>query len=134
MPVGAPHLGAQKCIRAMIDGDRMGLDAFLEKEEGLMLGRSLGSAPWLFPLESFDGATPPKSEALPQSPPLPVVVVRQESAIRISIPAQCLQLKSFVHNRKRLVRFFNENNSHCFSFNNMLLTIVALICFSTAAL
>lgn len=112
----------------------MGLDAFLEKEEGLMLGRSLGSAPWLFPLESFDGATPPKSEALPQSPPLPVVVVRQESAIRISIPAQCLQLKSFVHNRKRLVRFFNENNSHCFSFNNMLLTIVALICFSTAAL
>lgn len=43
MPVGAPHIGAPKSIRATIDGDKMGLDTFLHDEEGLVMGRSLGS-------------------------------------------------------------------------------------------
>mmetsp|Transcript_39566 Transcript_39566/g.69467 ORF Transcript_39566/g.69467 Transcript_39566/m.69467 type:complete len:573 (-) Transcript_39566:7-1725(-) len=109
VPVGAPHLGAQKSIRSLVDGDKMGLDAFLKKDEGLMLGRSLGSAPWLFPFESFDGVhstmIPPQSAVeatLPQSPPIPTVILRDESVIKISLPAQCLQLTSFVHNRKRV--------------------------------
>ncbi|GKY96096.1 hypothetical protein MPSEU_000569800 [Mayamaea pseudoterrestris] len=49
MPVGAPHLGAPKALRAMVSGDKMGLDAFLSDEEGLVLGRSFGSGAWLFP-------------------------------------------------------------------------------------
>ena len=51
MPVGAPHIGAPKSIRATIDGDKMGLDTFLHDEEGLVLGRSLGSGPWLMPTD-----------------------------------------------------------------------------------
>jgi hypothetical protein len=43
MPVGAPHLGVSKALRASISGDKMTLDAFLNDEEGLFLGRSLGS-------------------------------------------------------------------------------------------
>ncbi|KAL7531494.1 hypothetical protein ACHAXR_007599 [Thalassiosira sp. AJA248-18] len=109
VPVGAPHIGAQKTIRAIIDGDKMGLDVFLDKDEGLMLGRSLGSAPWLFPVESSDGLdstmAPPQSPTettLPQPLPIPTVILRHESSLQISIPAQKIDLKSFVHNRKRM--------------------------------
>mmetsp|Transcript_28747 Transcript_28747/g.61295 ORF Transcript_28747/g.61295 Transcript_28747/m.61295 type:complete len:579 (-) Transcript_28747:24-1760(-) len=110
VPVGAPHLGAQKSIRGMIDGDKMGLDAFLDKDEGLMLGRSLGSVPGLFPFEESVGGAdstmiPPQSAVdatLPQSHPIPTAILRHESSLRISLPAQCLHLKSFVHNRRRL--------------------------------
>jgi hypothetical protein len=49
MPVGAPHLGAPKSLRCLVDGDKMGLDAFLSDADGLILGRSLGSVPWLVP-------------------------------------------------------------------------------------
>ena len=49
MPVGGPHLGAPKAIRATVNGDKMGLDAFLSDDEGLVLGRSFGSGPWLYP-------------------------------------------------------------------------------------
>ncbi|CAB9510324.1 Phospholipid:diacylglycerol acyltransferase [Seminavis robusta] len=51
MPVGAPHLGAPKALRSVVAGDKMGLDAFLNAEEALALGRSFGSGPWLFPSE-----------------------------------------------------------------------------------
>ncbi len=53
LPVGAPHLGAQLSVHAMMEGSiPPGLEAFLDKEEGLMLARSFGSLPWLYPLES----------------------------------------------------------------------------------
>jgi len=42
VPVGAPHIGAPKSVRVVMDGETMGLDAFLDHDEGLMLGRSLG--------------------------------------------------------------------------------------------
>lgn len=100
VPVGAPHLGAQKSIRGIVDGDKMGLEAFLDEDEGLMLGRSFGSVPWLFPTESVDGA---EDEALlPQPPPIPAVILRNDATLRIILPAQKLNLKSFVHNRKKL--------------------------------
>lgn len=51
LPVGAPHLGAPKALRSVVVGDKMGLDAFLNDEEALALGRSFGSGPWLFPTE-----------------------------------------------------------------------------------
>jgi hypothetical protein len=51
LPVGAPHLGAPKALRSVIGGDKMSLDAFLNDEEALILGRSFGSGPWLFPQE-----------------------------------------------------------------------------------
>ena len=51
LPVGAPHLGAPKALRSTIAGDKMSLDAFLNDEEALILGRSFGSGPWLFPRE-----------------------------------------------------------------------------------
>lgn len=57
MPVGAPHLGASKSIRAQITGDQMGLpETFLAKEEALAFGRSLGSGPWMFPRDLPAGA------------------------------------------------------------------------------
>lgn len=96
VPVGAPHLGAQKSIRGIIDGDKMGLEAFLDEDEGLMLGRSFGSVPWLFPIEAGEG------DSSVANPPIPTVVVRNESSLRIILPAQQLSLKSFVHNRKKL--------------------------------
>jgi len=55
MPVGAPHLGAPKAMRASLTGDKMGLDTFLGDSEALAMGRSFGSGPWLIPsvLPSF---------------------------------------------------------------------------------
>lgn len=49
VPVAAPHLGAPIALRSIIAGDRMGFEKFLNDEETLGLGRSLGSIPWLFP-------------------------------------------------------------------------------------
>lgn len=40
----------------MIAGDKMSLDAFLSSEEALVLGRSLGSGPWLIPQQLPEGA------------------------------------------------------------------------------
>jgi Lecithin:cholesterol acyltransferase len=57
-PIGAPHLGAPKALRSMISGDKMGLETFLSDAEGLVLGRSLGSGPWLTPAELPTTATP----------------------------------------------------------------------------
>lgn len=73
MPVGAPHLGAPKAVRALVDGDKMGLDAFLNDEEGLILGRSLGSGPWLAPRQ------------VPTESP-PTVFIRREGVLEISVP------------------------------------------------
>lgn len=47
--LGPLWLGSPKLLRAMVTGDRMGLEAFLFPEEGIMLGRSLGSSAWMFP-------------------------------------------------------------------------------------
>lgn len=49
MPVGGPHLGAPKACRAVVSGDKMGLDTFLNDDEAVGLGRSWGSSPWLVP-------------------------------------------------------------------------------------
>jgi len=91
VPIGAPHIGAPKSVRAVIDGDKMGLDAFIDDDEGLMFGRSLGSTPWLFPLEN----TP----AMPISTSLPPSVLRLESSITLTIPTQTIPMKSFVYRR-----------------------------------
>lgn len=64
MPVGAPHLGAPKALRSTISGDKMSLDAFLNDEEALVLGRSFGSGPWLFPQVLPEGV-PASSYILP---------------------------------------------------------------------
>lgn len=49
LAVGAPFLGAPKTVRGVITGDKLGLDTFMNNNEGLIFGRSLGSIPWLFP-------------------------------------------------------------------------------------
>lgn len=95
--MGAPHLGAPKSVRGVVDGDKMGLDPFLSHEEGLMLGRSFGSVPWLFPVHPSEDV----AATLPLES-VPTVTLRKESALKIVLPAQCLQLRSFIHNRKRL--------------------------------
>ena len=71
MPVGAPHLGAPKAIRAHVDGDKMGLGPILSERDTLILGRSLGSACWMIPLE------PPGSA--------PFVFLRKEGIVYFSI-------------------------------------------------
>eukprot|EP00804_Cyclotella_cryptica_P003693 CCRYP_016578-RB/>CCRYP_016578-RB protein AED:0.13 eAED:0.13 QI:241/1/1/1/0.75/0.66/9/1536/773 len=109
VPVGAPHIGAPASVRCMMDGDKMGLEAFLSDFEGLLLGRSLGSAPWLFPLESTDpqkaSSDAPqsnKSEITPKTPQtssMPISFLRQESSLHITIPPQRLPLESFLKDR-----------------------------------
>lgn len=64
MPVGAPHLGAPKALRSVISGDKMSLDAFLNDEEALVLGRSLGSGPWLIP-QNLPNGVPASAYILP---------------------------------------------------------------------
>eukprot|EP00529_Nitzschia_sp_RCC80_P014051 CAMPEP_0113478794 /NCGR_PEP_ID=MMETSP0014_2-20120614/20950_1 /TAXON_ID=2857 /ORGANISM="Nitzschia sp." /LENGTH=746 /DNA_ID=CAMNT_0000372017 /DNA_START=517 /DNA_END=2757 /DNA_ORIENTATION=- /assembly_acc=CAM_ASM_000159 len=64
MPVGAPHLGAPKALRSVISGDKMGLDAFLKDEEAIVLGRSLGSGPWLIP-KGLPSGVPASAYILP---------------------------------------------------------------------
>lgn len=49
LAIGPLWLGAPKLLRAIITGDRMGLEAFLFPHEGITLARSLGSTPWMFP-------------------------------------------------------------------------------------
>jgi len=73
MPVGAPHLGAPKALRGLVDGDKMGLDAFLSDADGLILGRSLGSVPWLVP------------RILPSDTP-PMVFIRTEGVLEVTVP------------------------------------------------
>lgn len=102
VPVGGPHLGAPKSVRGQIDGDKMGLEAFLEKDEGVLLGRSFGSVPWLFPLDAAAGVgAMPAPAAVPRPPPIPAVILRREAKLLITLPAQCLQLKEFINNRQR---------------------------------
>jgi len=48
-PIGAPHLGAPFSLRALVSGDCMGLETFLNDSEALAMGRSLGSIPWMIP-------------------------------------------------------------------------------------
>lgn len=72
-PIGGPHLGAPKALRSFVSGDKMGLDTFLNDEEGLILGRSLGSGPLLLPAE------------LPATASSPSAFVRRDGAIEISI-------------------------------------------------
>jgi phospholipid:diacylglycerol acyltransferase len=45
LAVGPIFLGAPKTLRAMVTGERMGLEAFLFPEEGRALNRLLGSIP-----------------------------------------------------------------------------------------
>lgn len=92
VPVGAPHIGSPKSVRVVMDGETMGLDAFLDHDEGLMLGRSLGSAPWLFPLDS--------TKSTPISPVIPPFILRHESSIILTIPSQTIPMKSFVYRRE----------------------------------
>ena len=83
----------------------MGLDAFLDDVEGLMLGRSLGSGPWLFPFEhstiTLPQSTVARHVAMPQSLPNPITL-RHEASLHITFPGQPLLLKYFVYNRKTL--------------------------------
>jgi Lecithin:cholesterol acyltransferase len=73
LPVGGPHLGVSKALRASISGDKMALDAFLSDEEGLILGRSLGSGPWMM------------STHLPVPAAIPNAYCRKEGSLTISI-------------------------------------------------
>ena len=41
-----------KAVRAMITGERMGMEAFLYPHEGLWLNRRIGSLPWMFPVRA----------------------------------------------------------------------------------
>jgi len=99
VPVGAPHLGAGKSFRSLLTGDKMGLEAFLSDDEGLALNRSIGSVPWLFPQTCVEALS---REIMPQSKPdqmqIPTVTLKEESTLRVSLPAQTLHLHSLHNN------------------------------------
>jgi len=72
--VGPLFLGAPKSVRATISGERMGLEAFLFEDEGVLLSRGCGSSAWMFPYVtpdySFDDYVYRKNESgewIPQS-------------------------------------------------------------------
>lgn len=49
--VGSPHLGSPSALKSVIIGSNMGLpSSFLNKRAALIMGRSLGSSPWLLPV------------------------------------------------------------------------------------
>lgn len=48
--LGAPFLGAPKSVRGLCSGERLGLETFLSENDGLVLARSIGSTPFLFPV------------------------------------------------------------------------------------
>lgn len=90
------------------------VEAFLSDFEGLLLGRSLGSAPWLFPVEtsetinasSIASSSPAplnnKRETIPQTSQkasMPTSFLRQESSLNVTIPPQRLPLGSFLNDR-----------------------------------
>jgi hypothetical protein len=52
--LGPLWLGAPKSIRALVTGERMGLDDFLYLEEGLELSRTCGSTCWMLPYLTHD--------------------------------------------------------------------------------
>jgi hypothetical protein len=78
LPVGGPHLGAPKALRSVISGDKMGLDTFLNTEEALSFGRSLGSGPWLFPTTLPEGV--PSSVYVRPQGVLEVLIVKPVNA------------------------------------------------------
>ena len=73
MPVAAPHLGAQSTLRATVDGDKAGLDAFLSDEDGLLLARSWGSLNWLHP-----GQLPPHNSPVS-------IIARREGVLHVKV-------------------------------------------------
>jgi hypothetical protein len=78
LPVGGPHLGAPNTIRSVISGDKIGLDTFLNTEEALSFGRSLGSGPWLFPTILPEGV--PSSVYVRSQGVLEVLIVKPVNA------------------------------------------------------
>ena len=98
MPVGAPHLGVPKELRAMISGDKMGLDAFLSDEEGLAMRRSLGSGPWLLPR-----ALPLSEDAMPSA------FIRREGTLEVKVlPIDCSSLLKEVQSHMPKLRLALE--------------------------
>jgi hypothetical protein len=51
--VGAPFLGSSKSVRALVSGDRLGLELLLTSREAKAFGRSLGSVPSLLPISRY---------------------------------------------------------------------------------
>eukprot|EP00956_Cyclotella_meneghiniana_P032549 scaffold90081_cov79-Cyclotella_meneghiniana.AAC.1 len=92
VPVGAPHIGTPT-----------------SDFEGLVLARSFGSPPWLFPLEEEQTNTessPPQSNEITIAQPkfqkatMPTSFLMQESALGIKIPSQRLNVQPFLKHVK----------------------------------
>lgn len=64
-------MGAPFSLRALVSGDCMGLETFLNDSEALAMGRSLGIIPWMIP------------SAIPSTPA--AVFVRREGAFEVTI-------------------------------------------------
>lgn len=52
--IGPLFLGAPKSLRAVLTGERMGLEAFLFEFEGVAMIRSIGVPMWMWPIKHFD--------------------------------------------------------------------------------
>ena len=86
LPIGAPHLGAPKTLRSLISGDKMGLDTFLTDTDALVLGRSLGSAPFLLPTR-----LPPDAAAS--------AFVRMDGAVEVTVTSS-IDVETFLKRRE----------------------------------
>lgn len=86
MPVSGTHIGVPKAIKQVVLVDHSCLDPFLTFEDEVRFGRSLGSAPWMFPTK------------LPKDHP-PVAFVKRESVLEIAI-AMPIQVAALVASRR----------------------------------
>lgn len=87
--VGAPHLGAPKSVRGTMVGDRMGLEAFLNEEEALILARTWGSVPWMWPGMLPEGTGP-------------IAYLRREGVLHVTVlPFDCGPQVSGSHRTKK---------------------------------
>ena len=74
MPVGPDNLGAPSIIRYIVVRSELELDAFLSEEDGLILSRSFGSAPWMMPRKLPVGVAA-----------IPSVICRREGKLEVTI-------------------------------------------------
>ncbi len=135
IPAGAPHLGASETLRSVILGNNMGLpSAFLQPKSALIMGRSLGSTPWLLPSSSeghVESAV--QADAANESGTLGDMVccalVRKESLLRVTIreadvrtiasrhpQIECLRIKVAVGNFVGRSRWFRPRSDSIVTF------------------
>ncbi|GBG32689.1 Phospholipid:diacylglycerol acyltransferase [Hondaea fermentalgiana] len=100
LPVGGPHLGSPSALQSLVHGSNMGLPAaFLSSHAALIMGRSLGSTPFLLPVATSGDIEDDHTAANCLYPS----IIKQTGMIRFKITKIDLrQIASFYRNLGQL--------------------------------